>query len=58
LWRQALGAALLEQLRALNQTAAAVGTNRASTHQSQISPSQGFFEQLAITITTELGSSA
>ena len=50
------GLALLQQLRTMNQTATAVGPHSASTHHSDISPSQGLLEHAAITGATQLGS--
>ena len=53
--RLAPGLALLQQLRAMNQTAAAVGPHGAGTHHSNIRPGQGLLEHAAITRATQLG---
>ena len=53
--RLAPGLALLQQLRAMNQTAAAVGPHSAGTHHSDIRPGQSLLEHTAITGATQLG---
>ena len=56
--RLSAGLALLQQLRAMNQTAAAVGPHGAGTHHRGIRPGQGLFKHKAITGSAQLGSSA
>jgi hypothetical protein len=53
--RLSAGLALLLQLRAMNQTAAAVGPNGAGTHHSDISPGQSLLKHAAITGSAQLG---
>ena len=53
--RLAPGLALLQQLRAMNQTAAAVGPHGAGTHHSDICPGQGLLEDAAVSWATQLG---
>ena len=53
--RLSAGLALLQQLRAMNQTAAAVGPHSTGTHHSDIRPCQSLLEQAAITGATQLG---
>ena len=56
LFRPALQAALLEQLRVMNQAGAAVQAQGAAADQAGIGPSQGLLQCLTIAAATNLGS--